>query len=220
MITPLIVFLMMLAMSAAASSESQQATIVFIGNLESTRLIRQTGDAPVTCSSAGQCHIISNSCGTEEARLRITEVLAGPPLSEVTVTATVDEWCTPPVPPSHGPVLIWASRREARWVLVRVEILHIDHKGTRVIVPEEDGFIGAVPLSSVRRPLGVPILHSRVGDLPEQRIRALVQKGIVEVSGDAVNFRSAVSVEDLAHALRSNNRLERPGGAPAAQPGR
>jgi len=99
-------------------------------------------------------------------------------------------------------------------------MIHVEPTGARVIAPDEDGTITSVPLSSIRRPLTVPILHSRVGDFPAERIRYLVQQGIVEVSGTVVNYRSGVSVEDLAGALRSNNRLERSGEAPAAQPER
>lgn len=218
----LTIILVACLMSEAHASESQHETLIFIGTLESTestRLIRAQGPSPVVCDASGECWIIvSNSCGTEEARLRTIDTLLGPQLSEVTVLAIVGEWCTPRLPLSRAPVLIWASRQESAWILEREVMLRVDGSGHRVLLPEDDGVIGPVPLSTIRRPLAAPILHSRVGDHQSQRIQNLVEKGILEITGDVVNFRSGILVDDLARALRSDNRLERSGATPAAQP--
>jgi len=78
-----------------------------------------------------------------------------------------------------------------------------------VLLPEDDEDIGPVQVAAIRRPLAAPILHSRVGEIPARRIRYLVEQGIVQIDGRIVNFTSGILLDDLAGALRSNNRLER-----------
>jgi len=90
--------------------------IVFIGSYTSMVVTPEPPDIDRTDPKTGIREvIISNGCGDATIDFTVQEVLFGPPMKDIQISASLTEWCIIPIPLSNDSILVSAYRDGDLW---------------------------------------------------------------------------------------------------------
>lgn len=172
-----------------------QSGILFIGELQWTKVIPEYSDS-------------SNSCGRAVTNFRVAEVFFGPELSSVELHDIIGEWCHPPYGTEPRKLFLSAKRGQEVWEGGIHEPIHLDSEGRRFIAPTYDGVLFGCSIETWREYLAEDYPYRIDHELPEVRQQHLLKKGYVRKSGQSLLVNSVIYLDKLPSLATSSSCLQ------------